>query len=274
MPIGRRSWGPCFAGTSRALSKRGVEVGKQCCCGYAMTLGDSISYRLRRRRDVALRELIQTIYRANGNVRIVDLGGSVVYWRRVGFEFLAKSQARVTLINVDQTELIPADAPHDVFDITFADACSLPQFGDAEFDLAHSNSVIEHVGSWSRMKDFARELRRVGRNHYVQTPYYWFPVDPHFYKFPLFHWLPRPTRAALLNALPLAHAGRIPGVDMANEVLERTQLLDWRQFRFLFPDSDLRFERIAGLPKSMIATRVQPVKDGSTDTTHRKQPVG
>ena len=222
-----------------------------------MTFGDSISYRLRSKRDVALRELIETIHRTNGSVRIVDLGGSVNYWRRVGFEFLVNNGARIAVVNLDESELIPADAPHDVFEFTFADACGLPQFGDAQFDLAHSNSVIEHVGSWSRMKDFAREMRRVGKSYYVQTPYYWFPVDPHFYKFPLFHWLPRPTRAALLNALPLAHAGRIPGVDMANEVLEHTQLLDYRQFRFLFPDSTLRFERIAGLPKSMIATRPQ-----------------
>jgi hypothetical protein len=222
-----------------------------------MTFGDSISYRLRSKRDVALREHIETIHRTNGSVRIVDLGGSVNYWRRVGFEFLVNNGARIAVVNLDESELIPADAPHDVFEFTFADACGLPEFADAQFDLAHSNSVIEHVGSWSRMKDFAREMRRVGKSYYVQTPYYWFPVDPHFYKFPLFHWLPRPARVALLNTLPLAHAGRIPGVDMANEVLEHTQLLDCRQFRFLFPDSTLRFERIAGLPKSMIATRLR-----------------
>src|SRR3546814_10323990 len=65
------------------------------------------------------------------------------------------------------------------------------------FDIAHSNSVIEHVITWDNMKNFARETRRVAAWHYVQTPYFWFPVDPHFYKLPFYHWLPRPLRAKL-----------------------------------------------------------------------------
>src|SRR3546814_2616362 len=93
------------------------------------------------------------------------------------------------------------------------------------FDIAHSNSVIEHVITWDNMKNFARETRRVAAWHYVQTPYFWFPVDPHFYKLPFYHWLPRPLRAKLLMRLPLAHAGKISTLERSEEHTSEPQSL-------------------------------------------------
>jgi hypothetical protein len=242
-----------------------------------MTLGDprrssSISYKLRSKRDVLLRSIIDGIHARKKAVAIIDLGGSLDYWRRVGFAFLVEKHATVTIVNLDETELTAPDAPAHVFQSRLADACSLTQFSDQQFDLAHSNSVIEHVGSWSNMKAFAGEVRRVGISYYVQTPFFWFPVDPHFYTFPLFHWLPRPVRVMLLNSLPIATAGRIPGVDMANEVIDHTQLLDGRQFRFLFPDAELKLERFCGLAKSMIAIRLSD-DQGSPELSENVQSI-
>jgi hypothetical protein len=39
------------------------------------------------------------------------------------------------------------------------------------------------------------------------------------------------------------------------EHVQSAVLLDKRQFQTLFPDAEIRFERVLGLPKSMIATR-------------------
>jgi hypothetical protein len=61
----------------------------------------------------------------------------------------------------------------------------MPQYRDKEFDIAFSNSVIEHVGNDLRIRQMADEVRRVGRN-YLQTPNYYFPLEPHFF-FPFFH---------------------------------------------------------------------------------------
>ncbi|HWX45749.1 MAG TPA: class I SAM-dependent methyltransferase [Solirubrobacteraceae bacterium] len=61
-------------------------------------------------------------------------------------------------------------------------------FADDAFDLVYCNSVIEHVPP-VRREAFARELRRVGKGWFVQTPAWSFPLEPHAL-LPLAHWLP------------------------------------------------------------------------------------
>lgn len=216
---------------------------------------NSLSTRLRRKRDVRLRALIASIAKARGGITIIDMGGTLEYWQRVGIDFLREQWAKITLINQYATELSEMEGFEDIFTSAVGDACNLSQFADRQFDLAHSNSVIEHVETWSNMKAFAAETRRVAEFYYVQTPYFWFPIDPHYHKMPLFHWLPRPTRAWLLGVFPIAYSGLIKTTDMAYEVVDRARLLDGRQFRFLFPDATTSFERFSGLPKSLIAIK-------------------
>jgi hypothetical protein len=75
-----------------------------------------------------------------------------------------------------------------------ADATLSLPFADGTFDLAYANSVIEHVLPEGR-RTFARELRRVARGWWVQTPAMSFPVEPHSL-LPAAHWLPRGLRRA------------------------------------------------------------------------------
>jgi len=89
----------------------------------------------------------------------------------------------------------------------------------------------------------------------VQTPYFWFPIDPHWPKMPLFHWMPMSWRWRLLCRWKLGFAGPHRDMDHALGDLEATVLLDWAQMRGLFPDAALRAERLLGLPKSVIAER-------------------
>jgi SAM-dependent methyltransferase len=69
-----------------------------------------------------------------------------------------------------------------------ADASDGLPFADDEFDLVYCSSVIEHVAP-ARREAFARELRRVGRGWFVQTPAFSFPLEPHAL-LPFAHWLP------------------------------------------------------------------------------------
>jgi SAM-dependent methyltransferase len=73
-----------------------------------------------------------------------------------------------------------------------ADVLAGLPFADGEFDLAYCSSVIEHVPPAQRTA-FARELRRVARGWYVQTPAFSFPIEPHAL-LPFAHWLPAGLR--------------------------------------------------------------------------------
>jgi SAM-dependent methyltransferase len=73
-----------------------------------------------------------------------------------------------------------------------ADAAEGLPFADGEFELVYCSSVIEHVPP-ARRAAFAREIRRVGRGWFVQTPAWSFPLEPHAL-LPAAHWLPARLR--------------------------------------------------------------------------------
>jgi Methyltransferase domain len=212
----------------------------------------SLSEKFRARRDLFLRDLISRLPRRDGALRIVDVGGRSQYWRRVGLSFLREQGVKIDLVNLYVSEFEANEAESDVLSFVVGDACKL-DIADKAYDLYHSNSVIEHVGQWGNMSAFAREAQRVAVHHYVQTPNYWFPVDPHFAKLPMQQWLPHPLRAQLMMALPLATSGRAKDLDTAYRFVDSSILLTSAQMRTLFPESDIRFERVLGLKKSIIA---------------------
>lgn len=204
----------------------------------------SLSYRLRIKRDHFLREFLLR----NGR-SIIDLGGTSDYWRRVGLDFLKDNGFTVTIVNIEETELGKGPLKCMV-----GNACKI-DLPDNSFDIVHSNSVIEHVGGWNEVSAFAGEARRLAPAYYVQTPNWWFPIDPHFWKAPFFHWMPEGVRTELLARFSIATAGRITDRRLARQIVEDTRLVTGRQMRELFPDAEFRRERFAGLTKSWIATR-------------------
>jgi Methyltransferase domain len=118
-------------------------------------------------------------------------------------------------------------------------------FDDSQFDVAFSNSVIEHVPPELQQR-FAAEIRRVAWGYFVQTPNRFFPIEPH-YQFPLFQFLPRAARKALNRRFTLGW--------QAKGEWEEITLLSARDLRRLFPDAEIRRERVLGLTKSVIAVR-------------------
>ena len=231
----------------------------------AVQLKQRLSTRFREARDVALREALSRAPRAGDSLRILDLGGRADYWRRVGYDFLEEIGARITLQNLHESEFVrDGDAPRGMFDWAVGDACNLSH-ADNSFDFCHSNSVIEHVGLWPQMEAFAAETRRVAPSHYVQTPNFWFPVEPHFWAFPMNHWLPRPMRAGLMQHMKLATSGKARDTGAAYAYVDSARLLTRGQMRYLFPDSEISSERVAFLAKSLIATYIAP-NPGATHT--------
>lgn len=88
----------------------------------------------------------------------------------------------------------------------------------------------------------------------MQTPNYWFPVEPHSVT-PGFQFLPFPARLSLVRRFALGDWPRAENVDEAVRIVQSARLLNRAMMGSLFPDARLATERFLGLPKSIIAIR-------------------
>lgn len=143
--------------------------------------------------------------------------------------------ARVT--GVDLVDRGGFDRPHQQFVV--ADACELP-FDDDSFDIGYSNSLVEHIAR-ERRPVFAAELRRVARRYWVQTPNYWFPLEPHAL-LPGLQFLPPRAQRVAWGASP-----RRIDFEPSLRLLSRPELAS------LFGDALILEERIGRLVKSLVA---------------------
>ena len=209
----------------------------------------SVGARFRARRAGPLLAMIDAVFRDHGCVNIVDVGGTEAYWNIIPRRVLEERNVRITIVNIEPPAAT-ADQRH--FTFVAGDGCNLAFLGDRSFHIAHSNSVVEHVGDWHRMVQFAHEVKRLAPRLFVQTPNFWFPIEPHCMT-PFFHWLPKPVRLRLVSHFRLGHWKRAESVDEAVRMVESARLLDRAMFQGLFGDARIETERFLGLPKSLIA---------------------
>ncbi len=175
-----------------------------------------------------------------------------MYWKIFEDGYLASRNVTITSYNAEISGA--ASAESGIFVERAGDGCDAREYSDNSFDLVHTNSTIEHVGDWGRMESFAREVRRLAPVYYVQTPYYWFPVEPHVL-LPVVHWMPEGVRAKIYLHTGLAAYGSYRTLGEAMQRVQSARLLDRAQMTYLFPDSVIRFEWFGPLPKSVIAVR-------------------
>lgn len=211
----------------------------------------SVGSKLRKRRIGPLLEMIEAVFKENGSVNLIDLGGTDKYWGILSRQYLSNHHVNITIVNLPGTAM-PED--YGPFSFVEADACNLTGFDDKSFHIAHSNSVVEHVGDWVRMVEFAEELTRVSKQYFVQTPNYWFPMEPHCMT-PFFHWLPKPMKLWLVSNFQLGHWRKAASIDEAVRIVESACLLNKKMFQALFEDATVLTERFFGLPKSFIAIK-------------------
>jgi hypothetical protein len=91
------------------------------------------------------------------------------------------------------------------------------------------------------MEQMAREVVRVGRAGWIQTPAWEFPIEPHFH-LPFMHWLGKPLSARLLPFSPLP-AFRNASLQESRFHVEHVNLVSKREFKTLFPNLDIYVER-------------------------------
>lgn len=206
----------------------------------------SLAVRLRRRRFHLFRKLLSTI--KEKPIKILDVGGTVSYWETMGLAALP--DIRLTLINICPDCIKEGEVTTFV-----GDARDLGQFSDKEFDVVFSHSVIEHVGSFRDQWKMAGEIQRVGKNYFIQTPNYYFPLEPHFH-FPCFQFLPISIRTALLCNFNLGWYKKTNDRQGARRQVESIRLLTRRELAELFPGGKIMEERFFGITKSLVISNL------------------
>jgi len=174
---------------------------------------------------------------------VIDIGGRESMWYTVGFS------PRVTIVNPEPVKIVQPG-----FEYIAGDGRALA-YADGSFDLAFANSVIEHVGTFEDQRRFAREMLRVGRRLYCQTPNRWFPVEFHYLGF-FVHWLPRNWFTYFVHRhLTLRGVLGKPTRQQSLELRSEIRLLSRRELQELFPGCKVKRERVLGCTKSFVVWR-------------------
>jgi hypothetical protein len=200
-----------------------------------------ISALARRRRMEGLMRMLEI----KSGTRVLDLGGSPLIWENVSVPL------DITILNlpggIPSFERDSFDSGRSIHTFRYVegDACDVHQFPDRSFDLAFSNSVIEHVGPPEKQEAFAREVLRVAKSYWVQTPSAWFPIEAHT-GVPFYWFFPEQLREWLLRR----SRKRLP--TWWTEYVAETRVLSRRRMAELFPNSRLHIEFFFGLPKSYV----------------------
>ena len=174
--------------------------------------------------------------------------------------------ANVYIADIDADAVAEGSRRFGFTPVVINESGRLP-FPDGFFDIVHCSSVVEHVtvpkaDVWSlrsgrefrhRSEDaqaeFAREIKRVGRQYYVQTPDKWFPVESHSW-LPFIGWLPR---RLLIPVLKLTNSFWV------KQTAPDWNLLDARKLSHLFEGRPVIKERSFGLVKSVTACKSENI---------------
>jgi hypothetical protein len=201
----------------------------------------SLAVQFRRKRFAFFHPLLAQLKRP---VTILDVGGAESYWKTMGLD--GDDQIFITLLNLTKEDVTLPNITSVVGDAREV------RYDDNSFDVVFSNSVIEHVGGHADQAKMAKEVRRVGKRYFIQTPNLYFPLEPHFL-FPLFQFLPVTLRVRLLQNFSLGWFPRTPEPAKAREIVESIRLLGRAELLALFPGSSLYEEKVFGMTKSFVA---------------------
>jgi ubiquinone/menaquinone biosynthesis C-methylase UbiE len=195
----------------------------------------------RRRR---MREFVK-IFAPSSKTVILDVGGSSLNWKLIDIK------SSVTLLNLTAPE--DSETDFDQFKFVIGNGLDL-KYTDSEFDICFSNSVIEHVGSFEDQRNFANEIRRVGRKIWVQTPARSFFFEPH-YLTPFVHFFSKNIQRKLLRNFTVWGLLTRPDKGRVEQFLSEIRLLTYDEMKELFPDCEIRKEKLLFFTKSFVAIR-------------------
>jgi Methyltransferase domain len=208
----------------------------------------SYSNSRRTRRFQAFERLVDELSRKQTRpVRILDIGGTNSFWEHRGWT--EREDVEIVLVNLEAEARVHAN-----IEPRAGDATDLSDLPDASFDIVFSNSVIEHLQTRERQQAMASEVIRLAPRYWIQTPNFWFPVEPHFLT-PAWHWLPVSLRVAMLRRRRWGWRGPCPDPDDAQAYVREIRLMRGRELKRMFPDATLTPERLGPFVKSFVAVR-------------------
>jgi hypothetical protein len=204
----------------------------------------SLGARFREKRLANFEKLFFKTFDNQTDLSILDVGGTDYFWKNSKIPDLPG--IKITLLNLHLEE-----TSHPNISALKGDATNMVQFESRSFDLVFSNSVIEHLYTFENQQKMALEIQRVGKHHFIQTPYRYFPIEAH-YALPFAQFLPNSLVLFLLTKTSLSRLKRWQPVD-AKQYIDEIRLLDEPEMRGLFPSSSILKEKAWGLTKSLTA---------------------
>ena len=186
----------------------------------------------------------EIIMKPDSSTNILDIGGTEGNWKYLS------SKPNITLLNINEKQ--NKIYPNNIKFIN-ANALDIP-FPDNHFDIAFSNSVIEHVHTFDNQIRFANEALRVAKRVWVQTPAREFIIEPHYIT-PVIHWLPKALQIKVLRNFSIWGWINRPTKDEVKKIIEEIRLMSKDEVIKIFPGCDIKTEKLFGLTKSYIVIR-------------------
>lgn len=217
---------------------------------YSMNIYSIYGVIFRLWRERRWRQFLATI-RPSPTDLVLDVGGYPWFWTQ--HELVVQ---RIDTLNPHVPDWKPSETLEHPIRVMTGDGRHMPQIADRSYNIAFSNSVIEHVGSWEDQKSFAKEMVRVGEKLWVQTPAFECPIEPHFL-LPFVHWFPRRVRKSLVYWLSPASWIQKWSRAQSDALVDEIRLITKNEMQALFPACSILTERLLlFFPKSYIAVRL------------------
>lgn len=169
---------------------------------------------------------------------------------------------RICIADIKEQDLRTAKRTFGFETVLLNETDPLP-FGDREWDLVFCNSVIEHrtgpkeevlgmtrSGQFTETGrrfqwEFAKEIRRISKSYFLETPNKFFPIESHT-MFPFVGYVKREMQVEMIRLL---------NSFWIKKTTADWLLLDMATMVTFFPDAKIEVERFAWLPKSLIAIK-------------------
>lgn len=196
------------------------------------------------------------------NTKILDLGSETGANINAVLSGTRVSPENVYIADINRDSVLEGAKKYGFTPVFISESGGIP-FDDGFFDIVYCSSVIEHVTipknrvwetksgrdffreSMVRQTVFAKDIQRLGKQYFVQTPYRYYPIESHSW-LPFVGWLPR---RLLLPVLKITNLFWVKYTD------PDWNLLNSGQMKSLFSNSYIVKEKTLGLTKSIMAIK-------------------